>query len=257
MGQLMQQEIFKFRHQRLTWLIPVILISLMVGLAMTTHGSTVSDQKFYVSSAYGGFRWLMMLIIVMGASCVTMEFEYGTIKQLATQVNHRWMIFVGKYVLVLSYSALLHVLIIFVTGMLKVSMSRRLPWRTVYFYHHSLLVNLVTNADLDMYGGVMIIGVVFLLASCSRNSAAAIAVGMGACFMGEGASSLLLQSFRSVIPVLKWNPFNMLFLQEQYGNPEYQRTVTHLMIQQLSLGNLVWALIFIGLGAIIFSKRRI
>lgn len=82
MGQLMRQETFKFRHQRLAWLIPVILIFLMVGLAMTTHGSTVSDQKFYISSAYGGFQWLMMLIIVMGASCVTMEFKYGTIKQL-------------------------------------------------------------------------------------------------------------------------------------------------------------------------------
>lgn len=79
MGQLLQQEIFKFRYQRLAWLTPVILVLLQAGLAMTTHGASVSDQKFYVSSAYGGFQWLTILIIVIGASCVTMEFEYGTI----------------------------------------------------------------------------------------------------------------------------------------------------------------------------------
>jgi len=257
MGQLLQQEIFKFRHQRLAWLTPVILVLLQAGLAMTAHGASVSDQKFYVSSAYGGFQWLTILIIVIGASCVTMEFEYGTIKQLAIQVNHRWTIFVGKYVLVLGYSVLLHGVVILMTLLLKGSGGRNLSWQNIYRYHQSLLANLVTNAALDMYGGVMIVGLVFLLASCSHNSAAAIAIGVGVCFVGEGVSSLLLQSFKSLLPVMKWNPFNMFFLQEEYGNPSYQQNVTHLTIQQLGVGNLVWALFFVGVGAVIFSRRRI
>ncbi len=70
-----------------------------------------------------------MFIIVIGASCVTREFEYGTVKQLATQVNHRWVACVGKYVLVFVYSAL----IIVVTGILKMGVSRHLMWRAVYF----------------------------------------------------------------------------------------------------------------------------
>ncbi|MFC6163392.1 ABC transporter permease [Lactiplantibacillus dongliensis] len=257
MGQLLQQEIFKFRHQRLAWLAPVILVLLQAGLAMTAHGVSVSDQKFYVSSAYGGFQWLTILIIVIGASCVTMEFEYGTIKQLAIQVNHRWTIFVGKYVLVLGYSVLLHGVVILMTLLLKGSSGRNCSWQNIYLYHQSLLTNLVTNAALDMYGGVMIVGLVFLLASCSHNSAAAIAIGVGVCFVGEGVSSLLLQSFKSLLPVMKWNPFNMFFLQEEYGNPSYQQNVTHLTIQQLGVGNLVWALFFVGVGAVIFSRRRI
>jgi len=257
MGQLLQQEIFKFRHQRLAWLAPVILVLLMGGLAATAHGASTGDQKFYISSAYGGFQWLTILMIVIGASCVTMEFEYGTIKQLAIQTNHRWTIFVGKYVLVLGYSVLLHVVAVLTTLLLKLSGGRSLSWQTVYLYHQALLVNLVTNAVLDMYGGVLIIGLVFLLASCSHNSAAAIAIGVGACFMGEGVSSLLLQSFKSLLPVMKWNPFNMFFLQEEYGNPSYQQNVTHLTIQQLSVGNLLWALFFVGVGALIFSRRRI
>ncbi len=257
MGQLIQQKIFKFRHQRLAWLAPVILSLLMVGLALTTHGASTSDQKFYISSAYGGFQWVTILMIVIAASGVTMEFEYGTIKQLAIQVNHRWTIFVGKYVLVLGYSVLLHGVVILMTLLLKRSGGRNPMWQSVYLYHQSLLVNLVTNAVLDMYGGVMIIGLVFLLASCSHNSAAAIAIGVGVCFTGEGVSSLLLQSFKSLLPVMKWNPFNMFFLQEEYGNPSYQQNVTHLTIQQLGVGNLVWALFFVGVGAVIFSRRRI
>lgn len=257
MGQLIQQEIFKFRHQRLAWLAPAILSLLMVGLAMTTHGASTSDQEFYISSAYGGFQWVTILMIVIAASGVTMEFEYGTIKELAIQVNHRWTIFVGKYVLVLGYSVLLHGVVILMTLLLKGSGGRKLMWQSVYLYHQSLLVNLVTNAVLDMYGGVMIIGLVFLLASCSHNSAAAIAIGVGVCFTGEGVSSLLLQSFKSLLSVMKWNPFNMFFLQEEYGNPSYQQNVTHLTIQQLGVGNLVWALFFVGVGAVIFSRRRI
>ena len=257
MGQLLQQEIFKFRHQRLAWLAPVILVLLMGGLAATAHGASISDQKFYISSAYGGFQWLMILMIVIGAICVTMEFEYGTIKQLAIQTNHRWTIFVGKYVLLLGYSVLLHVVAVLTTLLLKFSGGRSLSWQTVYLYHQALLDNLVTNAVLDTYGGVLIIGLVFLLASCSHNSAAAIAIGVGVCFMGEGVSSLLLQSFKSLLPVMKWNPFNMFFLQEEYGNPSYQQNVTHLTIEQLSVGNLLWALFFVGVGALIFSRRRI
>ncbi|MFD1550513.1 ABC transporter permease [Levilactobacillus fuyuanensis] len=257
MGQVLQQEIFKFRHQRLAWLAPVVLGLLMVGLAMTAHGASDSDQKFYISSAYGGFQWLTILIIVIGASGVTMEFEYGTIKQLAIQVNHRWTLFVGKYLLILGYGVLLHGVVILMTLLLKGTGGRNLSWQTIYLYHQSLLVNLVTNAVLDMYGSVMIIGLVFLLASCSHNSAAAIAIGVGVCFTGEGVSSLLLQSFKSLLPVMKWNPFNMFFLQEEYGNPSYQQNVTHLTIQQLGIGNLVWALFFVGVGAVIFSRRRI
>jgi len=159
---------------------------------------------------------------------------------------------VGKYVLVLGYSVLLHVVVVLTTLLLKLSGGRSLSWQTVYLYHRALLVNLVTNAVLDMYGGVLIIGLVFLLASCSHSSAAAIAVGVGACFMGEGVSSLLLQSFKSLLPVMKWNPFNMFFLQEEYGNPSYQQNVTHLTIEQLSVGNLLWALFFVGVGALSF-----
>ncbi|MFC6261368.1 ABC transporter permease [Levilactobacillus fujinensis] len=257
MRKLLQQEIFKFRHQRLAWLAPVILIFLMGALAMTAQNATAGDRKFYISSAYGGFQWLTILIIVIGASCVTMEFEYGTIKQLAIQVNHRWMIFVGKYVFVLGYSGLLHIVAVLMTILLKISAGRGLQWRTVYLYQQSLLANLVINALLDMYGSVMIVALVFLLASCSHNSAVAIATGVGACFMGEGVSSLLLQSFKSALPLLKWNPFNMFFLQEEYGNPSYQQSVTHLSIQQLSVGSLVWTLVFLGVGAVIFSRRRI
>ncbi|WP_407890258.1 ABC transporter permease [Levilactobacillus sp. N40-8-2] len=230
MRKLLQQEIFKFRHQRLAWLAPVLLVLLMGGLAMTARGAAESDRKFYLASAYGGFQWLTILIIVIGASSVTMEFEYGTIKQLATQVNHRWMIFVGKCVLVLGYSIVLHVLAVLVTLVLNISKGR-LQWQTIYLYHQSLLANLLTNAVLDLYGGVLIVGLVFLLASCSHNSAAAIAIGVGACFMGEGVSSLLLQSFKSAFPLVKWNPFNMFFLQQEFGifvDSEMMRMVYYL-----------------------------
>lgn len=256
MCKTLWREIFKFKHQRLAWLAPLLIALLMGGVALTAQRATISDQEFYMASGYVGFQWTILFLIVISATSVAMEFEYGTIKQLAMQVPHRWMIYVAKFLLVLGYSSLLHVLVVGGTLILKLSGNSRIHWQTIYHYHQSLGVNLGINALLDLYGGVLIVSFVFLLASCSRHGAAAIAVGVGACFMGEGVSSLLLRSFKTLMPLLKWNPFNMFYLQEEYGNPDY-RAMTHLTIQQLGIGNMVWALIFIGVGAVIFSKRRL
>ncbi|WP_158727608.1 ABC transporter permease [Levilactobacillus enshiensis] len=256
MRKTLWREIFKFKHQRLAWVTPLLVALLMGGVALTTHRMTLSDQKFYVTSGYVGFQWSILFLIVISATSVAMEFEYGTIKQLAMQVPHRWLIYVAKFLVVLGYSMLLHVLVVGVTLILKVSGDPRMHWQTIYRYHQSLGCNLGINALLDLYGGVLIVSLVFLLASCSRHGATAIAVGVGACFMGEGLSSLLLGSFKAFVPWLKWNPFNMFYLQEEYGNPDY-RTMTHLTIRQLEIGNVVWTLLFIGIGAVIFSRRRL
>lgn len=256
MWGLLRQEFFKFRHQRLAWLTPVILVFLMGGVALTTNDATISDQKFYLSSGYVGFQWAMLLLIVVSATCVAMEFAYGTIKQLAIQVDHRWMIYLGKFCMVLGVSVVLHLIVVGVTLIFKLAENPAIQWLATYRYHQSLLANLVNNALFDWYGGIIVVSLVFLLASCSRNGAVAVAIGVGVCFMGEGLSSLLLNAFKPLLPIMKWNPFNMFYLQAEYGNPSY-RDVTHLTIQQLGVGTLGWTVLFLGVGMLIFSKRRI
>ncbi|MFC6182538.1 ABC transporter permease [Lactiplantibacillus daowaiensis] len=254
--KLLRLECLKLRAKRSTWGCIVLLILLMSGIAITTTQSTLSDQRFNVASAYVGFQWLMMLLIVVAASCVSMEFEYGTIKQLAVQAKSRWQVYLTKFELILSYSLLLHILTVLVTLGLQLIFNPRLNVLARYHHQLSLLTNLGINAGLDLYGSLMIIGLVFLLASSGHNSAVAISVGVVVCFSGEGLSSLVLNTFKTVTFLTRWNPFNMMCLQEQYANRDYQ-DVTHLTLGQLAAGKLIWAVIFVGVGAWLFSKRRI
>ncbi|ETY74682.1 ABC transporter permease [Lactiplantibacillus fabifermentans] len=253
---ILRIERLKLAAKRGTWWAIALLIILMAGIAVTTTSATLSDQRFNIVSAYVGFQWLMLVLIVVAASCVAMEFEYGTIKQLAVQAKNRWQVYLTKFSLILGYDVCLHVLVVLVTLGLRPIFNPKIDMFANYQHQLSLLSNLMINSFLDFYGSLMIIGLVFLLASVGHSSAIAISVGVAVCFLGEGVSSLALSTFKALAVVLRWNPFNMMCLQEQYANQDYQG-ITHLTLAQLAGGNLMWTVISIGVGALIFSKRHI
>lgn len=253
---MIKQELFKLRYQKSLWAAAGVLIMLMLFVAGFTLTATYSDQQFYFSVAYSGFQWVSILMIILSATCVTMEFAYGTIKQLALQVRSRNQIYFAKWLVMVGVSVCLHGLAILTTMLIQLGLNQHLELKSNYLYHQSLLHNLVANAELDLYGNLLIIGLVFCLASLGRNSGVTIAVSLAVCFFGEGLSAMVLQVAGPLTGILRWNPLNMLNLQNEYGNPAY-RHMTHLTLTQLAVGNGMWAIGFITLGAIIFSKRQL
>lgn len=253
---LFKQEFYKLQHKRSTWGAFSLLVGLMAFLAVVSRRESSATRLFYVTSAYAGFQWIALLVIVISATCVTMEFDYGTIKQLALQTGRRRTIFWIKYAFVILICTCLHLAVIGVTWGLKNSVSPQLHWSQMYQYHQNLIQLLVHNAELSLYGSLLIISLTFCLASFGHSSGVSTTLSLGFCFLGEGLSTLVLRMAGQHYSFLRWNPFNMLNLQNEYGNPAYSQT-THLTLMQLAIGNLGWTLAFLIIGSYVFSHRRI
>lgn len=74
-------------------------------------------------------------------------------------------------------------------------------------------------------------------------------------FMGQFVSSSLLNT-NHWTTILRWNPFNMTNLTRQYYNYATYFDTSHLENIQLFIGTFSYTLLFIGLGYLIFRKKR-
>ncbi|KRL22024.1 hypothetical protein FC98_GL000317 [Lentilactobacillus kisonensis DSM 19906 = JCM 15041] len=222
--------------------------------AMTIHSS---DARFYISAGFAGFQWAMIMLIVIAANTISSEFEYGTIKHLIVQGNGRTLVFLAKFLVIGAYDIYLHGLVFGLTLILKpLIYGRRFAFNQNYLYGQSLMTNLVTETLVDLLGSLIIIGMIVMLACVSKTSAVAIATGIVVCFVGQGVSELLLKAAGSLSVILKWNPFNMLFLSNEWSNPSYDHN-TLLSLPSLIWGNVIYALVFLVLGYEMFKHKPI
>ena len=254
MINLLRQEIYKIIKKPSSKIVPIILFILMLVVAMMAKNQA---SKFYISSAFAGFQWSAIILIIVSASLISEEFQYGTIKKLIYSVNSRSIIYITKLIIVIGYDIYLHILSVLLTVILKIVIIGKSPsFSSEYLYNLPIWQNLLINTLIDLMGTLIIITAVFLIASITNTGSAAIAFGIGLCFLGQGISSFINRVATSSSGWSKWNPFNMLNITNQLANPSY-KDITHLTVKQLVTGNLLYSLIFILFGILIFSKRRV
>lgn len=254
MTNIFKQEIFKIVHRKLFIYMPLVLFILMSLVALATRGN---NGRFYIISAFAGFQWLVIIMIILSSSTISMEFQYGTIKKLITESNDKSSIFLSKWILMIFYSIFLHILSVIFTIILKFLIyGKQFPFGSGYLHSISLMSNLISNTIIDILVSIFIISAVFILAVATGTSAIAIATSLGFCFFGQGISNALISSIGKKIAIIKWNPFNMLNVANQWGNPDYFN-ITKLSQNELIIGNVVYIIIFIALGLIIFNKKNV
>ncbi|HAV0276448.1 TPA: ABC transporter permease, partial [Enterococcus faecium] len=56
---------------------------------------------------------------------------------------------------------------------------------------------------------------------------------------------------------IKWNPISMLNLQNQIGNEEIMKQLTHLSTNQMLFGNLAYIVLFLALGYLVFKRKNV
>uniref|UniRef100_UPI000B054B09 ABC transporter permease n=1 Tax=Staphylococcus aureus TaxID=1280 RepID=UPI000B054B09 len=83
MGTLIKQECFKLFKKKSTFIAPIVFILLMVaqGYIATKYNEIFTPQESF-TSAYNGFSWFAFLLIIQASTIISMEFHYGTIKNL-------------------------------------------------------------------------------------------------------------------------------------------------------------------------------
>ena len=247
------QECYKLGHKKIVWIAPLVLLVLMV---ITGYSIGYNQSRLLMATCYDAPDWIMLIIVVVGATTLSMEFQDKAILTLLYKSPNQVNVYLAKYLVMLGYVLLLHgIAIIFTLGLWGLPLNSRVPWSTIYLYHQPLWTNMLTTAVVNVLTTLFIVSLVFLL-SCLINSTAVVtSVSLLMVFMGQFISSSFLNVNRWS-SVLRWNPFNMINLTRQYYNYATYFDTSHLENFQLLIGTFSYTWLFVSLGYLIFRKKR-
>ena len=97
-----KQENFKLLKKRSTFIIPLIIIVLMTLQALLLKNYV--PPKVLLESNFGGAFWVTLLLIIQSSTIITMEFHYGTIKNILYRNSSRKNIILSKILILAIYS---------------------------------------------------------------------------------------------------------------------------------------------------------
>lgn len=247
------QEFYKLCHKKIAWIAPLVLLGLMV---ITGYSIGYNQSRLSMATCYDAPDWIMLILVVVGATTFSMEFQNNAILTLSYKAPNQANVYLAKYLVMLGYALFLHVIaMIFTLGLRYLPLNAQVPWSTLYLYHQPLWLNMLITAGIDLLTTLFIVSLTFLLSCLINSNAIVISVSLLIVFMGQFVSSSLLNT-NHWTSVLRWNPFNMTNLTRQYYNYATYFDTSHLENFQLLIGTFSYTLVFIGLGYLIFRKKR-
>lgn len=258
MINLYKQEFFKLKNKSSTYFIIFFLFVQNLSFAVISHlypKHFIPRELFasnYVSTAF-----VSLILLGFAASEISSEFELKTIKYLVCESHSRQSILISKWLITLTYSAILYFLMMFLSLINKYlffhnafKLTDRLKDGTGELWNYWLQSS--ASNFLNLW---LLLSVVFLISAVFKKSSSAIIVGVTSYFALSAIGTIMFQLIDK-IRILKWNPINFLNLPQQIASPNVVVKLTHLTTLQLVLGNFVYIVIFLGLGLFFFSKKE-
>ena len=110
MGTLINQELYKIFKKKSSIIIPIIIFILMIAMAVLSNNyEDILKPESQFKQGYTGFSWIFFLMIIQAATIITMEFHYGTIKNLLYRNYSRMSIILSKFSALFIYSLVLFI----------------------------------------------------------------------------------------------------------------------------------------------------
>lgn len=262
MGTLIKEELYKQFHKK-GWLIATLIMLLAqigFGILGRAQPRWLAPNDLVLSDYVGG-QLVVFIIIASTASIVSMEYQYGTMKQILYRQYYRSQVFVAKIVTVLLQLVFLQVLASGMTALLTLILTPDFDW------HATIGIGIGTGAGttvLQMYlktlagnmlVALLLLSVVLLLSTLFKSNAAAIATGLVGYFLISIAAQLLLLAIAKWHWV-KWNPLTFLLVGRQLLTPNYAK-LTYLSTETMVAGALVYSVVFGFIAYLSFRKRSI
>lgn len=255
MNTVIHQELYKLTHRKLPWLIMLVMVALMIiiGLAMGRDYSNLLVMTSYDSSTI-----ILLLLVIVGSTIFSMEFQNGTIIPLMYHSHSRTEVFFAKMIVLFIYDVLLHLVAMLVTILLNIVpiINNPISWTAIYKYHQPLWLNMINTAGVDLVTSAMIISLICLTSVLINSNIAVIALNALIIFMGSGLSSNLQLAHVGPSRLIRWNPFNMLNLTNQYYNYGTYHLTTLLSNGQLLTGTISYTIIFTLLAYLCFRHKH-
>lgn len=251
----LHRELYKLSHRKLTWWMPVVMISLMVimGLAMGREYSNLLVMTCYNSSDI-----VMLILVIVGSTIFSTEFQNNTILALIYHSSSKLAAFMAKYIALLIYNVALHLLAIIFTILLNIAPLLNAPvsWMGIYKYQQPLLINMLATTGIDIITSTLIISLLCLCSCLIDSDAIVIAINAVIIFMGSGFSADLLNANLRIDQLLRWNPFNMFNLTTQYYNYASYHPTSMLSNGQLFWGTCCYIIIITCCAYFAFRRKR-
>ncbi|GLB47335.1 membrane protein [Philodulcilactobacillus myokoensis] len=242
----LQQEFYKFNHQKISFYGLIILLILMIYSAFSNKTSTDT-----IIQNFGAGQWLTIIVITISSTFLSMEYTNNTILTLFYKRPNKFVIYFSKLFVLVIYSAISLVLSVFVTFILKELIVGGQ-------YHWSDLVSALFLNVLGTFIYLMfIITLALLLISVFKNNAVVVGLGLFNSFLGASLSSAIMSDFPGSISLLKWNPFNMIYIMNQLSFPKDFIKISYLSNLQIIIANIFYIVLFGLLGYSMFKKRRV
>ncbi|WP_268912520.1 ABC transporter permease [Lentilactobacillus sp. SPB1-3] len=257
---LIHQEIFKLLKKKSTYWASIILILVVIGISFICkiYPKTFPGQMFFTSS-FGSDSWVMFVMIAACASIISMEFQYGTIKEVIYQQYSRETVLISKWITMFLYSVYLYLLtglaalvgkVLFLNNTFSITQIDK-----VSNGHITYLMQWFVSLGSSFVSLWLVLSVVFLFATLFKTSTMAVSVGIIAFFAFSAVSTLMF----SVIAKhnwVKWNPFNFLNFANQIGDPA-RSTLTKLSDAQLFVGSILYTVLFLLIGLLSFRRKNV
>ncbi|MCT3214136.1 ABC transporter permease [Lactiplantibacillus plantarum] len=258
---LYRQELLKLFKKRSTMAIITIIVLAEIGFAILGkiwHHYLPAPSLF--ASNFTTIQWITLFLIAASASIISMESQYGTIKNLFTRKYTRTTVLISKWLTILTYSLLLYFITAIVSLILKISLySNQIDLAHTYssidrtrslgqFWLLGMGTNLLTL--------FFLLSLVFLLAIIFKNTTVAITCGLIGYF-ALGILSNLMFMLIDKYTWLKWNPLNFMNLEAQISNPKTMGALTKLTDLELLWGTIGYTVVFLLIGLYVYRQKEV
>lgn len=257
MGTLINQELYKIFKKKSSIIIPIIIFVLMISMAVLSNNyEDILKPESQFKQGYTGFSWIFFLMIIQAATIITMEFHYGTIKNLLYRNYSRMSIILSKFIALFIYSLILFIVTTLISLGLKLTLFSDMDILKQSGDNLSLLQEHLLTALATYIGMWLILSLTLLISCLLKSPGVSIAVGIVFYFASSVISGILFAAINQW-EWLKWNPINMLNLSTQILDNEAFKKMTKLELHELYIGNIVYIIIFLVLVIFAFKKKNV
>ncbi|WP_429976293.1 ABC transporter permease [Enterococcus sp. DIV0086] len=202
-------------------------------------------------------QWILIILIAISSDSIAMEYKENTIKTLFFKHPNKLLIYASKYLVIALYGLFL-IFLSFVSIMIIKSLfiGSDYSWFSIYKNNLTLIASLLLN----MLGALLYIlfsvSLGFLLICLTKINSLVIGIGLFLGFVGSYISTALISNLGEFAFILKWNPFNMIYIVNQLANSRYI-SFSHLSNVELILSSICYSIIFFFLGLLIFKHKKV
>lgn len=257
MGTLISQELYKIFKKKSSIIIPIIIFILMIAMAVLSNNyEEILKPESQFKQGYTGFSWIFFLMIIQAATIITMEFHYGTIKNLLYRNYSRMSIILSKFIALFIYSLALFIVTTLISLGLRLILFSDMDILKQSGDNLSLLQEHLLTFLASYIGMWLILSLTLLISCLLKSPGVSIAIGIVFYFASSVISGILFAAIDQW-EWLKWNPINMLNLSTQVLDNEAFKKMTKLELHELYIGNIVYIVIFLALVTFAFKKKNV